>query len=63
MTAAAAIDIHHHYVPSQVIEEARRHADALGVGVIEVRGQLRFVVRRQQAASIAAADFRCRRAP
>ena len=38
MTAAAAIDIHHHYVPSQVIEEARRHADALGVGVIEVRG-------------------------
>jgi aminocarboxymuconate-semialdehyde decarboxylase len=38
MTPAAAIDIHHHYVPSQVIEEARRHTDALGVGVTEVRG-------------------------
>ena len=33
-----AIDIHHHYVPMQVIEEARRHGEALGVGVTEVRG-------------------------
>ena len=38
MTAINAIDIHHHYVPSQVIDEARRHGDALGVGVSEVRG-------------------------
>ena len=38
MTALNAIDIHHHYVPMQVIDEARRHGDALGVGVTEVRG-------------------------
>jgi aminocarboxymuconate-semialdehyde decarboxylase len=36
--ATKAIDIHHHYVPMQVIEEARRHGDALGVGVTEERG-------------------------
>jgi aminocarboxymuconate-semialdehyde decarboxylase len=34
----AAIDIHHHYVPIEVIDEARRHGDALGVAVTEVRG-------------------------
>jgi aminocarboxymuconate-semialdehyde decarboxylase len=33
-----AIDIHHHYVPMQVIEEARRHGEALGVAASEVRG-------------------------
>jgi aminocarboxymuconate-semialdehyde decarboxylase len=33
----AAVDIHHHYVPIEVIEEARRHGDALGVAVTEVR--------------------------
>lgn len=38
MTTTKAIDIHHHYVPAQLIEEARRHGDALGVGVTEVRG-------------------------
>ncbi len=30
-----AIDIHHHYVPSQVIEEARRHGQALGIEVFK----------------------------
>lgn len=33
-----AIDIHHHYVPLQLIEESRRHGEALGVAVSEVRG-------------------------
>jgi aminocarboxymuconate-semialdehyde decarboxylase len=33
-----AIDIHHHYVPMQLIEEARRHEKSLGVAVTEVRG-------------------------
>jgi aminocarboxymuconate-semialdehyde decarboxylase len=33
-----AIDVHHHYVPRQVIEEARRHGEALGVTVSEVGG-------------------------
>ncbi|MEP6686610.1 MAG: hypothetical protein ABJB22_07530, partial [Verrucomicrobiota bacterium] len=30
-----AIDIHHHYVPGEVIGEARRHSQALGVEVAE----------------------------
>lgn len=33
-----AIDIHHHYVPMQVIEEARRHGESLDVAVSEIRG-------------------------
>ena len=37
-TSPRAIDIHHHYVPLQVIEEAKRHGEALGVAVSEVRG-------------------------
>jgi hypothetical protein len=37
-TSRRAIDIHHHYVPMQLIEETRRHGEALGVGVTEVRG-------------------------
>jgi aminocarboxymuconate-semialdehyde decarboxylase len=32
---AGAIDIHHHFVPEQVIEEARQHGKALGVEVSE----------------------------
>lgn len=32
-----AIDIHHHYVPEPIIEEARRHGRALGVEVFEGR--------------------------
>ena len=32
---ARAIDIHHHFVPEQVIEEARQHGKALGVEVSE----------------------------
>ena len=34
-SAMDAIDIHHHYVPEQVIEEARRHGKALGVELSE----------------------------
>jgi len=26
-----AIDIHHHYVPEQIIGEAKRHGKALGI--------------------------------
>ena len=38
-----AIDIHHHYVPKQVIEEARRHGKALGVEISENKdGAVRF---------------------
>jgi aminocarboxymuconate-semialdehyde decarboxylase len=37
-TPRRAIDIHHHYVPMQVIEETRRHGESLGVAVTEVRG-------------------------
>lgn len=38
-----AIDIHHHYVPEQVIEEARRHGKALGVELSEDKdGTFRF---------------------
>jgi hypothetical protein len=32
---AGAIDIHHHYVPQEVIGEAKRHGNALGVDVAE----------------------------
>jgi aminocarboxymuconate-semialdehyde decarboxylase len=32
-----AIDIHHHFVPMQLIDEARRHGESLGVAVTEVR--------------------------
>ena len=37
-SSSRAIDIHHHYVPMQVIEETRRHGKALGVAVTELRG-------------------------
>ena len=38
-----AIDIHHHYVPHEVIAEARRHGKALGVEVSEDNdGVVRF---------------------
>src|SRR5438093_2860004 len=30
-----AIDIHHHYVPEQVIEEGKRHSKSLGIEVTE----------------------------
>lgn len=30
-----AIDIHHHYVPNEVLEEAKRHGKALGVELSE----------------------------
>src|SRR5918994_2014715 len=33
-----AIDIHHHYVPKQLIEETRRHGKALGVDITEDQG-------------------------
>jgi aminocarboxymuconate-semialdehyde decarboxylase len=38
-----AVDIHHHYVPPEVIAEARRHGQALGVEVFEDKdGTIRF---------------------
>jgi aminocarboxymuconate-semialdehyde decarboxylase len=38
-----AIDIHHHYVPEQVIEEAKRHGKALGVEIsADKDGAVRF---------------------
>jgi len=38
-----AIDIHHHFVPEQVIEEAKRHGQALGIEVSEDNdGTIRF---------------------
>lgn len=41
---AGAIDIHHHFVPEQVIEEARQHGKALGVEVSEEKdGSIQFV--------------------
>lgn len=35
---ASAIDIHHHYIPSSLLEEAKRHGKALGVE-IAVKGK------------------------
>ena len=38
-----AIDIHHHYVPHEVIGEAKRHGNALGIEVTEDQdGTIRF---------------------
>ena len=38
-----AIDIHHHFVPEQIIDEAKRHGKALGVDVSEDQdGTFRF---------------------
>ncbi len=34
-----AIDIHHHFVPKQLMEEARRHGKALGVDITESQGR------------------------
>jgi len=35
--AARAIDIHHHYVPKALLEEAKRHGKALGVEAAEAK--------------------------
>ncbi|HXV48535.1 MAG TPA: amidohydrolase family protein [Candidatus Binatia bacterium] len=41
--ATGAIDIHHHYVPEQIIGEAKRHGKALGIEVFEDgAGTVRF---------------------
>ncbi|HWH76317.1 MAG TPA: amidohydrolase family protein [Candidatus Binatus sp.] len=37
-----AIDVHHHYVPQQLIEETKRHGKALGVDITEVNGSCAF---------------------
>jgi len=34
---SVAIDIHHHYVPPSLLEEAKRHGNALGVEVAEAK--------------------------
>jgi hypothetical protein len=34
-----AVDVHHHYVPKQLIEETKRHGKVLGVDVSEVQGR------------------------
>jgi len=40
---SGAIDIHHHYVPEQVIAEAKRHGKALGIEVFEDKDEtIRF---------------------
>src|SRR5688500_13017784 len=33
-----AIDIHHHYVPEQLVIETKRHGKALGVDITEAQG-------------------------
>jgi hypothetical protein len=33
-----AVDVHHHYVPKQLIEETKRHGKVLGVDVSKVQG-------------------------
>ncbi len=37
-----AIDIHHHYVPPQILDEAKRHGQALGVELSEKEGRFRL---------------------
>lgn len=37
-----AIDIHHHYVPPQILDEAKRHGRALGVELSEKEGRFRL---------------------
>jgi aminocarboxymuconate-semialdehyde decarboxylase len=37
-----AIDVHHHYVPQQLIAETQRHGKALGVDMTEVNGSYAF---------------------
>ena len=37
-----AIDIHHHYVPKQLLDETRRHGKALGVDITEIQGSYAF---------------------
>ena len=34
---ASAIDIHHHYFPPSILEEAKRHGKALGVEIAETK--------------------------
>ena len=55
-----AIDIHHHYVPKQLIDETKKHGKSLGRRSHRRQRQLGAVLRRQQPASPAAADLRCR---
>ena len=48
-----AIDIHHHYVPERVVDEAKRHGKALGVQTFDDRdGTVRFLLAAVQ-------DIRC----
>jgi hypothetical protein len=38
-----AIDIHHHFVPERVVDEAKRHGKALGVQTFDDKdGTVRF---------------------
>lgn len=37
--AICAIDVHHHYVPSSLLDEAKRHGKTLGVELVEKDGQ------------------------
>ena len=53
-----AIDIHHHYVPNSLLEEAKNHGKALGVEFTETDGQKalsfagspKFVLQRELSA-------------
>ena len=38
MNHMKAIDIHHHYVPEQLVTETKRHGKALGVDITEAQG-------------------------
>jgi hypothetical protein len=49
-----AIDIHHHYVPEQVVGEAKRHGNALGIQIEDKDGTIRF-------SSMAVQNIRCSR--
>lgn len=37
-----AIDVHHHYVPQELIEETKHHGKALGVDITEAQGSYAF---------------------
>jgi aminocarboxymuconate-semialdehyde decarboxylase len=37
-----AVDVHHHYVPKQLIEETKRHGKTLGVDITEDKGSYAF---------------------
>ena len=49
-----AYDIHHHYVPIEVIGEVKRHGKALGIDVAEVGRNRACFFQRRAKVSVAA---------